>query len=166
MEIRIVIGDRTLELVHLAKQVMSRRRAAIVAGTLALVGGVVTAAAQIERPAPLQAGTVARAQDINERFDALFRALEQVEERLVGMEPSAVRIESENCQWLGDSTDCTCEPNEVAIGGGAVATGGAVALVESRIGPSARAWTLGCETTADIRVACSSPQAVCLRTGH
>ena len=162
MEIRIVIGERTIELVQLARRLVSRRRAAIATGALVLVGGAVTAAAQLARPAPLQAGAVASAQDINARFDALFGALEQVQERLDGIVPTEVRIESENCQTTAPNSDCTCKENEVAIGGGVTATGGAVALVENR-SQSVRTWRLGCETTDNLRVECTSPQVVCLR---
>jgi hypothetical protein len=58
-------------------------------------------------------------------------------------------------------TDCTCAPNEVAIGGGGFG-GGTTMLQESR-NFAPRVWRVACANPAGTRVQCGEPQVICAR---
>lgn len=63
-------------------------------------------------------------------------------------------------------SDCTCGPNELAIGGGAYSTGGY--LEESQnaaVGAIGPTWRLACKNSAGTRIQCTSPSAICARLG-
>jgi hypothetical protein len=85
IEIRIVIGERTIDCWCLLKRLVSRRPVVMTAGALVLVFGTLTAAAQIERPEPLMPGAPARAQDINDRFDRLYGAVDDLNANLASL---------------------------------------------------------------------------------
>jgi hypothetical protein len=84
---------------------------------------------------------------------------------------SAVRVETANCtEVTGDhAVDCTCNPTEVAISGGAVSGSPNNMLNASQAGPSfgesAQVWRVSCVDPTGARVACGAPFAVCAASG-
>jgi hypothetical protein len=80
---------------------------------------------------------------------------------------SLIVLRTASCIYgsLATLTDCTCNSDEWAVGGGAYA--GGQSLNESRnpieSDPSGRTWRLACITPAGARVQCINPQVICLK---
>jgi hypothetical protein len=84
---------------------------------------------------------------------------------------SAIRVDTTHCAeaTADHAEDCTCDPTEVAISGGAYAGVQSDMLNASQAGPSYGAspqvWRVSCVDPAGNRVICSTPFAVCAANG-
>ena len=87
---------------------------------------------------------------------------------------AAARVETANCAQVtsddaGVAEECTCQPTEVAIAGGASAGTPSNMLSGSQAGTSfggsAKLWRVSCVNGAGTPVACSQPFAVCAGSG-
>jgi hypothetical protein len=80
----------------------------------------------------------------------------------------ALRV-SNDCKFEGSYTDCACAADEIAISGGACASGcgNSGALVEStRILEKTNVWRMSCANTSGSRVKCGSELAVCMKVSQ
>jgi hypothetical protein len=68
---------------------------------------------------------------------------------------------------MGGFSDCVCNADEFAIGGGTNAGAGFIIVQESRnpieSDPSGRTWRAACVNSTGTRVQCTNPQAVCVK---
>jgi hypothetical protein len=84
---------------------------------------------------------------------------------------NAVRVETAQCveATADHAEDCTCNPDEVAISGGAYSGTPNNMLNATQAGPSygasARTWRVACVDPTGARVACAQPFAVCASNG-
>jgi len=83
---------------------------------------------------------------------------------------TAFRISNDCVYTPGVTTDCTCAEDEVAIGGGACASGSCVPgawLGESMKFPDRpRVWRVSCANAAGDRVECYAPFAFCIKASQ
>ncbi len=115
MEIRFIVGGRSLDLLQLTRRALTRRRAALLAGGLALIGGALSATAQLQKPEPLEAGAPARAQDINERFEALYDAMVEAQSRLDDMTPVPASMSQADAPTIPLVAQCLAAPESANL---------------------------------------------------
>lgn len=74
MEIRLIIDDRLVSFARRTRAVVTRRRAAFLAGALVAIGSAL-ALADVVKPHTFSSGTPISAAEVNENFDALVTAV-------------------------------------------------------------------------------------------
>ena len=171
--------ESLLKRLALLEHQASRRRTARGRGAVALaVLAVCTLAAGLaasqeeacspEVPFCFQSGEPVKASEFNENFASLADALAGKVDRTANGEVDVpgwlgVPIYTKSCTGVAGETECACQTNELALGGGASAPDGGV-LVESR--PRAdpdNSWLVRCSDKDGADVACTNVRTICAR---
>lgn len=127
-----------------------------------------------ELPFCFQTGGAVRASEFNQNFTALADALaSKVDQSHTGnvavqgdvdvQGTLGLHVYTKICSGVAGESECTCEPGELALSGGASAPTNGV-LVQSRPRASAiDTWQVRCSDLSGADIACSSVRAMCAR---